>query len=262
MWDGGEPSKRRKISDLRNAAPYCSQSALSLICKEIEKHGLPDQKRRQDIWKENKDLLESTEMCKYGPLLQTMAAQVLPEKQSISGALETGSHLEIFYVNILSFLAGVFHKCGSFTDWLLKFHSLKPSSATQPWKAVVYVDEVHPGNILNSSGRKAWCCYMLFLELGSMLSKEDLWMCLFVVRSSEVQLLEAGISQVVRLLLERLFVHDQPQTGVLLSSAKGNVRLFLHWECFCKMELLRRLFGQTAKTVVQSLACCARTFFI
>ena len=184
MEDGGEPSKRRKISDLRNAVPYCSQSALSLICKEIEKHGLPDQKRRQDIWKENKDLLESTAMCKYGPLLQTMAAQVLPEKQSISGALETGSHLEIFYVNILPFLAGVCHKCGSFTDWLLKFHSLKPSSATQPWKAVVYVDEVHPGNILNSSGRKAWCCYMSFLELGSMLSKEDLWICLFVVRSS------------------------------------------------------------------------------
>ena len=129
-------------------------------------------------------------------------------------------------MNILPFLAGVCHKCGSFTDWLLKFHSLKPSSATQPWKAVVYVDEVHPGNILNSSGRKAWCCYMSFLELGSMLSKEDLWICLFVVRSSEVQLLEAGISQVVRLLLERLFAHDQPQTGVLLSSAKGNVRLF------------------------------------
>ena len=175
---------------MRNAVPYCSQSALSLICKEIEKHGLPDQKRRQDIWKENKDLLESTAMCKYGPLLQTMAAQ----------AARKAEHIRCFGDRLT--LGDLLCEYSALLGWCVPqmwFHSLKPSSATQPWKAVVYVDEVHPGNILNSSGRKAWCCYMSFLELGSMLSKEDLWICLFVVRSSEVQLLEAGISQVVRL---------------------------------------------------------------
>ena len=61
-------SKKRKISELRNAVPFCSQSALSSICQEIEKHGMPQQPS------ENNALLESDGMSRYGALAQFCGA--------------------------------------------------------------------------------------------------------------------------------------------------------------------------------------------
>lgn len=37
MGDGQPDAKKRKISDLRASIPFCSQSALAAICKEIDK---------------------------------------------------------------------------------------------------------------------------------------------------------------------------------------------------------------------------------
>ena len=79
-------SKKRKISELRNAVPFCSQSALnsalSSICQEIEKHGMPPKHTRQDIWKENKACLESEEMSRYGPLLKSVEPHLQEDTKS------------------------------------------------------------------------------------------------------------------------------------------------------------------------------------
>ena len=214
--DGGLPSsKKPKISDLRHAIPFCSQSALEAICQYIAIHGLPDKHRRQDIWKETKEFLENAEMSKYGPLLHRNKGIPALNQEKV-----------VLHINFLSLLAGVFYKGGAFTDFLLKFHTAQPSSLEAPWRAVVYCDEVHPGNILNSTSRKQWCIYISFLEFKQMLSKENMWFCLAICRSTEVSQLAAGISQVFRLIMEQLFCQNSPDTGILLSSAKGSMRLF------------------------------------
>ena len=134
--DGGLPSsKKPKISDLRHAIPFCSQSALEAICQYIAIHGLPDKHRRQDIWKETKEFLENAEMSKYGPLLHRNKGIPALNQEKV-----------VLHINFLSLLAGVFYKGGAFTDFL-KFHTAQPSSLEAPWRAVVYCDEVHPGNI-------------------------------------------------------------------------------------------------------------------
>ena len=62
--------------------------------------------------------------------------------------------------------------------------------------------------------------------MGSLLGRSDIWFCLCVVRTSEVAKLQAGMSQVLRLILEDLFGHGLPETGVLLTSLKGSLRLY------------------------------------
>ena len=49
--------------------------------------------------------------------------------------------------------------------------------------------------------------------------------CLRTIRSTEVNLLQAGFSNVFRLILEALFGNGLPSTGVLLKSQKGSFRL-------------------------------------
>ena len=88
-----------------------------------------------------------------------------------------------------------------------------------------YSDEVHPGNILNSTSRKCWGFYISFLELGHLLSRSDLWFCISILRSSEVATLQAEYSQVFRHILEHIFGDGTATTGVLLKSSKGNLRL-------------------------------------
>ena len=125
-----EPNlKKRRISDLRVSIPFCSQSALEAICKEIAKNGLPDKHKRIDIWKETKEVLEDRTMSMYGPLLKTVAATTLQNSEQ-----------PILYLNFLSLLGGAFNKGGAFTDFMLKLHTAKASSITMPWKAAVYCD--------------------------------------------------------------------------------------------------------------------------
>ena len=207
--------KKRKISELRASIPFCSQSALAAICKAIEEGGLPEKHTRFDIWKETKDFLEDGSMSMYGPLFQTSQATTLKMAEQT-----------IVYINFLSLLSGAFSKGGAFTDFLLHFHSFKPSSYERPWEAVCYTDEMHPGNMLNSSSRKAWCFYISFLQFEQMLSRSDMWFCISIIRSSEVGKLQAGYSQVFRLILEGIFGGGEPNIGVLLKSPKGNLKLF------------------------------------
>ena len=210
-----EPVKKaRRISDLRASVPFCSASALAAICQEIEKGGLPEKHKRYDIWKETKEFLEDRSMGSYGPLLQQAKAITNKNTERL-----------ILFLNFASLLNGVFSKNGFFTDFLLQLHSKVPSSCERPWQLVAYADEVHPGNQLAGSARKTWCFYVSFLEFKKYLSKSDLWFCLSTLRSSEVSSLQAGYSQVFRLLLENIFSDDAPRLGVLLKSSKGTMRL-------------------------------------
>lgn len=207
-------SKRRKISDLRSSLPFCSQTALAAICKEIESGGLPENLSRYAIWKETKDFLEDSSMTMYGPFFKHAEVTTVDNTKK-----------ETIYINFLSLLSGTFHKAGAFTDFLLQLHAVTPSSVERPWRCVAFCDEVHPGNILHSTSRKSWCIYISFLEFNRFLSKSDCWFCVAISRSQEVGTFAAGISQLFRIVLEDIFASGVPETGVLLTSPKGSLRL-------------------------------------
>ena len=248
-----EPNlKKRRISDLRVSIPFCSQSALEAICKEIAKNGLPDKHKRIDIWKETKEVLEDRTMSMYGPLLKTVAATTLQNSEQ-----------PILYLNFLSLLGGAFNKGGAFTDFMLKLHTAKASSITMPWKAAVYCDEMHPGNMLNSTSRKAWCVYFSFLEFGNLLSRPDMWFCLCVVRSSEVGKLQAGMSQVLRLILEDMFGDGVPETGVLLTSPKGSLRLHFSLDMILQDGSARKhIFANRQDAGSKPCFICSNIFYL
>lgn len=209
-------AKLRKINDLRAAVPFVSQSSLAAILNFVSKEGLPELKQRGHIREARKNLLDSLSM--YGPLL--LECPVVDVEGTVTSLL---------VVNFLTLLAGLFSHCSAFTSYLSELHQRKPSSLEAPWKLLVYTDECHPGNQLSSGARKCWCIYVSFLEYGSFLSKENLWCCILIKRSTAMSSIAAGISQAVKVVLENIFLNpacDPQHTGLLLNSESGSLRLY------------------------------------
>ena len=127
-------SIKRKISELRNAVPFCSQSALSSIRQEIEKHGMPQKHTRR---KENKACLESEEMSRYGPLLNSVEPHLEEgRKRGSSLSAKEGERVQIFYVNFLSLLAGVFYKMVHLQSTCLSCTASGLQASTNPGDSV------------------------------------------------------------------------------------------------------------------------------
>ncbi|CAE7315069.1 unnamed protein product, partial [Symbiodinium sp. CCMP2456] len=94
---------------------------------------------------------------------------------------------------------------------------------------------VAPGNVLaNRQSRKIWVVYCSFLEFGVHLTHEPAWLVAGVYRSDFVQGLSAGIGQVVRVMLERIFCEKvSPQTGLVVKDPAGEpLRLFFKMGMF------------------------------
>ena len=79
------------------------------------------------FWKENKALLESEEMSRYNSVAPHLEEG---RKRGSSISAKEGERVQIFYVNFLSLLAGVFYKNGAFAEYTLKLHSLRPTLHT------------------------------------------------------------------------------------------------------------------------------------
>ena len=241
-------SKLIKLNDLRASVPFLSQSALSGLLQALQKEGLPSLTQAKHIREARQSVLDS--MCSYGPLFleTTVVAQ-------------DGKHLPLLFINFLTFLAGAFRQEGAFTKYLLAMHHRIGSSYEQPWRLLVYADECHPGNQLSSGSRKVWCIYLSFVEFKAFLGKEDLWFCILVKRSTDVAKVTSGISQIVRKVLENLFLGDvaNPQHGILLVSRFDCTS---QWVASFKMEQLREEPGAAGKTQVQDHVACAKTFLL
>lgn len=139
-------SKHRKLNDFRKGLPHCSQAALSAILGRVRQYGLPDQSSEKNFREASNKLLGAMDW--HGPSWQTSEAFT-----------NTGKTISVIHINIQSLLAGLFNAGGCFQAFLEKVHSHTPSSAGQPWRAVFYSDEVHPGHQLSSSSRKVWTIY-------------------------------------------------------------------------------------------------------
>ena len=210
-------TKQRKLNDFREGLPHCSQTALSAILQKVKAQGLPEVMSQKDIKAGSDQLLNNFDW--YGPLWQ----------QS-EGYTTQGKSVNLAHINALSLVAGLFNAGGCFTHLIERLHSSSPSSARKPWRMILYSDEVHPGNQLSSGSKKCWAVYMAFLEYGEDLHQEELWLPLFVCRSSIVEQLASSIGQVFKLLLEAMFTNParNPLHGLRLKGPDGQ-HLVLYW---------------------------------
>lgn len=81
-------------------------------------------------------------------------------------------------------------------------------AAGSPLDAIVYLDEVTPGNILRPDNqRKFWAIYISFRNFGAdLLCREELWLPIAMIRTTVVHRIPGGISHAMRLLLRSIFV--------------------------------------------------------
>ena len=84
--------------------------------------------------------------------------------------------------------------------------SHKPSNPMNPWRLIVYNDEVTAGNIMKADNkRKATAFYFAFHEFGLSLRDEDAWLCNAVIPYDKVKLVEGGLSCVLKHFLKEMF---------------------------------------------------------
>lgn len=72
--------------------------------------------------------------------------------------------------------------------------------------AVLYLDEIVPGNLLKPDNRrKFWAFYIGFMEAGAQrATQEEFWLPLAVLRTSVANTIDGGLSQCVRLLVRSI----------------------------------------------------------
>ena len=111
-------------------------------------------------------------------------------------------------------------ECQGFRAMLSQRHEATPSSYDAPWHVIMYSDEVTIGNPLaTDQDRKVHAFYMSFRELGlAVLSREDAWLPILIVRGSMVKGIVGGLSSVMRIPLRQCFLGDESfsMVGIML----------------------------------------------
>ena len=84
--------------------------------------------------------------------------------------------------------------CPGFKHRFLEALAARPSSAASPWRLILYIDEITPGNVIRPDNkRKITAFYYSFCELGDFLRNEEAWLLAGVLRSDVVKNISGGI---------------------------------------------------------------------
>lgn len=109
-----------------------------------------------------------------------------------------------------------------------------PSTQRQPWRMIIFTDEVVPGSVLAPDPqRKVYAWYFSFMEFGApMLRKTASWFTIGTLRSAIVKNVEGGLSCVGKLLLHSIFLGDESfsDVGVPLQVPSGEPLLFFFFK--------------------------------
>ena len=207
-------SKLRRLNGFRRALPHVSASALSAILAEVAAEGMPELHSRRDLSAATAELMN--ESTPYGPIAQT-----------VDVATTDGGTMRLLVAHPLALLWHAVRVARPFANFVQARLSEHPASAVQPWRLVLYADEVVPGNQLSHDNRrKVWVVYYSFLEFGpAALAREESWFCLMTKRSSEVAKVSGGMGQIYGKLV-KLFhgnVHDIATTGLVFNNTDGSV---------------------------------------
>ena len=157
--------KRRRlqsgaVASLRARLPYVSQSALAALFKEAQSEPLPTEgaTSRASIRKARDQCVSSS--TPYGAVHQQV---------------DIAEGLTIDVQHPLAMLFWACKNSPRFSDMLERCLAKAPCTQANPWRIVVYCDEVSPGNQLAyKHERRTWAFYWSLLEFRSFLADEDL----------------------------------------------------------------------------------------
>jgi hypothetical protein len=156
----------------------------------------------------------------FGPILQFV--DVVAKDDSIK---------QIPVANPFAALWTAATTCDPFRVFLRNKLLQKPPTFEEPWRLVLYSDEVTPGNPLGTNNkRKFHAIYWSFLELGaSALSREESWFCTLSEYSTVINSIHAGLSQAFSAIIKLFFSSDGfnfETVGINLPFDTNDIRLF------------------------------------
>jgi hypothetical protein len=155
--------------------------------------------RSAKTWCQRKHIREAThkELSKYdeyGPMFCEVA---LEGEQPCTATI----------VNLHALLFAAFGQGGGFYKLLKDTMQKTPPTPHSPYQLILYSDEVVPGNVLSADNRrKCWLVYASIAQFGAeVLSQECAWLTLACCRSSFLTHCFAGIGQLMKAIIQKLF---------------------------------------------------------
>ena len=122
-------------------------------------------------------------------------------------------------------------ECAGFREVFEQALSAQPATFCRPWRLLIYLDEITPGNPLRPDNkRKIMAFYASWLELGDRLRLEEYWLTLGVLRTSIIKEVKGNLSAVFRRLMRTLLLGCKSlcNAGVVIELEESS------WVCFSK----------------------------
>jgi hypothetical protein len=205
--------KARRLMSLRRGLPHMSKSALAALVNYSKDHDFSDLPASRKGFNRCRDA--TFEDTPYGPLLQTVPLKRHHPKPD----------RDMVLIHPLAYLWQACKQGGAFWVLLKAKHAATPSSHEQPWRLVLYADEVVPGNQLAIvNARKIWVSYFSFLELNEHIGSEVAWHPIVAEPSVQLKDVKSGISQVFAAMIKMLFApgSDLSLAGIHLVGPEGD----------------------------------------
>ena len=219
--------KRARLAELGRTS-YVSKSGMSVLLEEylaIPADEMPTKLSRATIARACAEVYSIS--TSYGPVFDKCDVR-----------LKDGEVATIYFLAPIPLLEHLVAECGPFRDHVLGRLRARPSSVAMPWRIALYSDEAMPGNRIKAlNERKAQCVYWSLLEFED-LGNENLWLPWGYTRSSIVDKMEAGMSQLMRIAIKSFFSfngHDLQESGMILhfNVADGDITHLL----FCTLAV-------------------------
>ena len=207
-------AKLRRLDAFRRSVPHLTASALAKVLDACVE-GIPELGCDRNAVRMARDLLVN-ETTPYGALIDTIPMD-----------MTDGSVANLTIVNPFAQLWLAANRCEGFSVMLQDRMRARAATHADPWRLVIYSDEVVPGNQLSVHNlRKLWAIYWSLLEFGvPTLSNEDAWFCTAAERSDHVKQVNGGMAQVFGALLKYFFAgtagHTFQTSGILLNFYDG-----------------------------------------
>lgn len=217
MAESDRPAKLARLTQMRRGLPYMSASAMSALLKDVKETGMPEVHGRKDI-RASRAAAIGLASGPFGSLIQPV--EVFDKK---------GKPMVVDIISPLVFLTHAFGQPGTFHEFMLERLQQCPCSLESPWQLLLYSDEVTPGNVLGEARRKLWVIYTSFRQFGAIgLQKESCWFPVLCVRTSVVNQIDDGMSQLTAAILKHIFVASpcQVQQGFFMKCPQGNPHFF------------------------------------
>ena len=232
---------------------YVSLSGLESILKDLKRdHDLDIQGTSRRTLKRARDVEVDIE-TPHGQVLTEMTIQLLTKSSR--------TELQEKALPVLNLGAFLWHACQSLPQFAAFFQrrlGQHASTAESPWQICLYADEITPGNPLKASNtRKVWAFYLSFAEFGAEARcQEDMWFCVCLARTSVVQKMRGGLSELTNLLAQSL--HRQLATGCLLTISGERVMFFATVQTMVADEAaLKAAFAVKGASGIAPCALCS-----